>query len=460
MIFSGSKNTEIQNIHEKTLWILENIGVDFEHTETIELLKSKNVKIEGNRVFFSKENVEQSLCTIKSNFKVKTPYNSVKIGDGGRAIVSASGSLTILKDGISKIPTMKDYINGKKLDQTSKIINMTCAPFIHIGGLPKEKEALIKTALSLKYSTKPTIAYCSNKKESEETIELIRNFYGVDTGMFTLGVGNVISPLKYGKDNVESILAFVKRNLPVVITCCSMPGLTSPITIGGTIVQNNAEILAGIVMTQMVNPGVPVVYGNCSFGSDMRFASPASGAIEITIISKYAKAMADYYKVPCRVSGSFTDAKEMDWQAGAECSISLLAALENNSDFIFHSCGELDGLNIFSMEKFLLDEEIISSYMSLENRDYFSDESIDVKSIENVGPGGNYLFEEKTLTECRSELFIPKTYNREVYDNWKINGCPTVLSNASAEVKKRLESYENVELTFEQEKIISDILNF
>lgn len=460
MIFSGVKNTEIQNIHEKTLYILENIGVDFEHKETIELLKNKNVKIEGNRVFFSKENVEQSLSTIKSNFEVKTPYDSVKIGDGGRAIVSASGSLSILKDKVSQIPTIEDYINGRKLDQTSSVINMVCAPFINIGGLPKDKEALIKTALSLKYSNKPVIAYCSDKKESEETIELIRSFYGVDSGMYTLGVGNVISPLKYGKDNVESILAFVNRNLPVVITCCSMPGLTSPITIGGTIVQNNAEVLAGIVMTQIVNPGTPVVYGNCSFGTDMRYATPASGAMEVAIIAKYVKAMADYYKIPCRIGGSFTDAKEMDWQAGAECAASLFATLENNSDFMFHACGELDGLNIFSMEKFLLDEEIISSYISLENRDYFTDESIDVESISNVGPGGNYLFEEKTLTECRNELFIPKTYNREIYENWKTNGQHTVLYNAKTEVKKRLDSYKTIELTLEQEKIISEILTF
>ncbi len=459
MIFTEVKNSEVQNIHDKTLWILENIGVDFEHEETIELLKTKNIKVKGNRVFFSKENVEKSLNTVKNSFIVKTPYNSVKIGEGGRAIIGASGSLRILKDGVPQIPTIDDFNNGIKLDHTGKVTNMVCAPFMNLGGIPKEKEAIIKTALCLKHTTKPIIAYCSNKKESEETIEFIKNFYGYDSGMYTLGVGNVISPLRYGKDNIESILAFVKRNLPVVITCCSMPGLTSPITIGGTIVQNNAEVLAGIVMTQIINPGAPVIYGNCSFGSDMRYATPAAGAIEAPIIAKYSKAMSSYYKVPCRVGGSLTDSKELDWQAGSECTTSLLSALENNSDFLFHSCGEIDGLNIFSMEKFLLDEEIISSYLSIENRDFINDESINVESIKNVGPGGNYLFEEDTLIKCRDELFIPKTYNREIYINWKTNGCPTVLSNVKAEVKKRLDNYINLELNLVQSKMISDIID-
>ena len=82
--------------------------------------------------------------------------------------------------------------------------------------------------------------------------------------------------MRYAKDDIEGQLAYTKRNLPVVIACCAIPGMTSPVTLGGTIVQNNAEVLAGVIMTQLVNPGAPVVYGNTTYVSNMRKAMPVS----------------------------------------------------------------------------------------------------------------------------------------------------------------------------------------
>ena len=79
---------------------------------------------------------------------------------------------------------------------------------------------------------------CFGKTDAEETIQLARDFYDTDEGYFTIGVGNVISPLRYAKDDIEGQLAYTKRNLPVVIACCAIPGMTSPVTLGGTIVQN------------------------------------------------------------------------------------------------------------------------------------------------------------------------------------------------------------------------------
>ena len=127
---------------------------------------------------------------------------------------------------------------------------------------------------------------------------------------------------------MAATLAYVKQNQPVVITCCSAPGMTSPITVGGTVVQNNAEVLAGIIMTQVANPGVPVVYGNVTYSADMRQAVPISWGPEDAVFMQYAKAMADFYGIHSRVGGSLSGAKQLDWQDGAATAVSLMTTFD------------------------------------------------------------------------------------------------------------------------------------
>lgn len=226
--------SELDRIHEKTLYLLAHVGVDFEHQELLEEFKSRGIRTEGNRVFFDGKTVESALSTLQPSFVLKTPFEELKIGEGGQAVSTASGSRKILRGGKITDPTPQDYINARKLDATSKLINLTSSPMMYVEQFPKDRIDLVKGALSLKYSTHPVIMSCFGKKDAEDTIHLARDFYGTDEGYYTIGVGNVISPLRYAYDDVEALLAYSKRNLPVVIACCSIPGMTSPITLGGT----------------------------------------------------------------------------------------------------------------------------------------------------------------------------------------------------------------------------------
>lgn len=299
---------------------------------------------------------------------------------------------------------------------------------------------------------------CFAKKDAEETINLARDFYDTDEGYYTIGVGNVISPLRYAKDDIEAQLAYTKRNLPVVIACCSIPGMTSPITVGGTIIQNNAEVLAGIIMTQLVNPGAPVVYGNTTYVSNMRKAMPVSWGCEEALFIQYAKAMADFYHIPCRTGGSLSMGKELDYQDGVQSAMSLMTSLDAKADFIFHAFGEMDGLNVFSFEKYVLDEETMAARKSAENIDVFSEEEMDLESIEEVGPGGNYLAEEETIMRYRTEIYYPELYNLDNYAEWDRNGRVSVEEKAKECVQKRIEEYVAPQYTEKQCAVLEKAL--
>lgn len=458
MLVKKIEDAEVRMIHEKSLEILEDVGVNFEHRELLEIFKKRGIRIEGQRVFFDHVLAEECLKGLKPSFTIETPFASLKIGEGGKAISTASGAMTILKEGEICTPTVEDYINVTKMDETSRFVNLSCVPGIYAAGLPDGKVELMKTVLSLKYSKKPLVASCERGSSAAESIEFIRDFYKESGEYFTIGVENVSSPLRYSREDVAATLAYVERNQPVVIACCSAPGMTSPITVGGTVVQNNAEVLAGIIMTQIVNPGVPVVYGNVTFSSDLRKAVPVSWGPEVAVFMQYAKAMAVFYGIPCRVGGSLSGAKQLDWQDGVETAVSLMTTVDCNTDFMFHTFGELDCLNVFSLEKYVMDEEILEARYSVENREYITEESINMEMIKRAAHKGSYMMENETLELYQTELFHPRLFNSERYHNWKELGMPSVILKAKEVVKERMEGYELPKYDKRQNQMLDELL--
>lgn len=143
--------------------------------------------------------------------------------------------------------------------------------------------------------------------------------------------------------------------------------------------------------------------------------------------------------------------KELDYQNGAETAMSLMTSLDVGSDFIFHSFGEMDGLNVFSFEKYVLDEQIMEARKAAEAIDIFSSEDMSLESMEEEGPGGNYLLEEETMELYREEIYYPELYNIENYDEWQRNGRISVEEKAAERVKKRLEEYHKTRVFRETE---------
>lgn len=150
-----------------------------------------------------------------------------------------------------------------------------------------------------------------------------------------------------------STIAYAANNQPLVLACCSMAGFTSPTTLSATVIQNNAEILAGIVLSQLVRPGAPVVYGNTSTITDMSSMNLCIGAPEYQLISTAASQLEKYYKIPYRSGGGLTDAKDPDIQAGIEATTNLLLSIANGVNFILHAVGIMESFMSVSYEKWI-----------------------------------------------------------------------------------------------------------
>jgi trimethylamine--corrinoid protein Co-methyltransferase len=444
--------TRIEDIHEKSLWILENTGVVFDDPSIVEKFKENGFKTDGNRIYINSRKFGEYTSDLKSHFIIKNNIESVEIGKKS-VICGPSGSVRITSPKGVRNPSIEDYINIQKLNHTSKALNMTNANLIEITDCVTPIDASIKTALALYYSSKPLVGFASDRNEAESSIKLAKKFIGFPNDYYILGIANVLSPLSYDKDAIGAIMAYVNEQQPICIACCSMPGLTSPISLYGTLIQNNAEVMAGVIMTQLIHPGTPVIYGNSSFGVDMRYASPVPGSVETSMMIPYIKGLSEYYGLPSRSGGSLTDSKVIDWQSGTESSLSLYSSLINDINLIYHAAGELDALMMFSFEKFLLDEELILSIKRLLSASTISQDAY-LQSIHKVGPGGNYLYEKDTAVNFRSEHRLPDFSIKNMYDNWVSEGQNTAFSNSSKALIKRLAQYTAPSISADQLKIL------
>ncbi len=453
---AGAK--ELAEIHQKTLWLLYKVGIKFEEQEALELFRHHGFQVEAPWVYFTEQQVTQALAACPKQFSLDSLTGPVHFGDGGVALAGASGALSLYDQGSYRQARVEDLIHRHRLDSQSAMHDMADAELFYCPEIPQEKEVTYKTALALKYNPKPLIGYCSNYQASAQSLQIVQEFYDRSDNYTVLGVGNVVSPLTYTAENIGAMTAYGRFRQPLCITCCSIPGMTSPVTLSGTLVQNNAEILAGLVYMQLLTPGIPLVYGNSSMGVDMRSGNAASGAFETSLLIPYTAALAKYYGLPGRASGSLTDAKANDYQAGMESAVGLLYALNCDIDFIYHSAGGLDGLAVFSFAKYLLDEELLTRLFHAGRRDMLRGLEVSLADIEKMKDSG-FLSCKQTAKEYKREHYTPQLANRQRMAKWQKEGAPSLEDLAQQVLSERLAAYQSAALAPEQERYLQRILD-
>ncbi|MEG0378755.1 MAG: trimethylamine methyltransferase family protein [Eubacterium sp.] len=230
-----------------------------------------------------------------------------------------------------------------------------------------------------------------------------------------------------------------------------------PYSVISTMVMSNAEILAGVVLAQLIKPGIPCIYGNTSTGTNMKTLLLTFGAPETVLMIYASNAMADFYKMPCRTGGGQSDAKEVDYQAGLESMFMIQATMESGTDLIFHATGMMGSMNLFSYEKFILDEEAVAFAKRMVEGIDNSEEKLCMDILREVGPRGSFL-KGRTPKMYREEFYLPKYLNKEDVNAWQNEGSVSILEEARKEADRRMADYQVPEITKEQQAILEPYL--
>jgi trimethylamine--corrinoid protein Co-methyltransferase len=252
-------------------------------------------------------------------------------------------------------------------------------------------------------------------------------------------------------------MMLAQQNQAVAITNMLLFGSTAPVDLTSALALGNAEILGGIVLSQLVRPGAPVIYGSTSCPMDMKTGVAAISKPETLIYCQAVTELARYYGLPSRTGGCLTDSHIVDAQAGYESALIMKTAMDCGVDYFLHAFGMMNCYMAASLEKWVLDEELVRQI--LKTREIVSlNETPDSDYVERIGSGGNYLVDPQTFKQFR-KLYPHGFIGASSFNQWSQAGAKSALEMASLEVEARLKSFQPPEidqgLAFELDNWIS-----
>jgi len=452
--FEVLSQDEVERIHGLSLELLRDIGVKVDYKTAREIFRNAGAEVDEDKqtVCISEKLIQWALSNTPAQFSLygNSLDFELKIGCG-EIVFAGLGTPTSILDtdtGEHRQVTLNDlvrhiqiinaceYIHNSQMDVWPNDIPMT---MIHV-------EAIWAWA---HHSRKSFGMGCYGYLPTLDMMEMMALVVGGKEELRRhprfFSICSVTSPLQMSQMQLEGMLISADYGQPITMAPEAIAGATAPVSLAGLLVQQNANILAHITLTQLFRPGTPVLYGTVSTIANMRLGNVALGSVETGLITSASAQLARYYGIPIRSVGGATESKLEDVQAGLERVQTLLPAVLSGVDFI--TCaGTLDSTMLESEAMLVLDDEICGSLIHMSKGIDVNSNTLAMDLIRSVNYNGHYLAEEHTVENFRKEHFIPELMIREPYETWLKNGSPTAISKAKDRVSDILEKHEPREL--------------
>ena len=457
---------QIQEIHNATLQVLEETGCVIFEENCLRMLADAGalVDFEKNRAYIPSTLVENSIKKAPSRFTWhgQDPSKNILMEGDKVHYGPVGGSIYVIDlDGNRKPASIKDAEGFVKIiDALEHIHEGHC--MVHPTDVP-DKTYHVHMMLAMARNTgKPFRGRLMGKRRAEDCIKMAEVLAGGRQNMrirpnLACHV-NTFSPLSHGKEMTEGLIEYAKSGLPVFICPEVMAGGTGPVSLAGTLIVQNAEVLSGLVMAQLINPGTPVVYGTVSTIMDLSAMNVAYGAIEQSMLNIASAQMAKFYGIPCRGTAGITDSNVIDVQAGIESATSIFCQGLAGMNFIHAAAGGLEGTVTASYEKLIIDEEIIGKTLRFLRGIEFSKESLSLDVIHEIGPRGNYLAHMHTVENYRKEHFLTRLSQRNKHDVWEQKGKNTLSKAANIRARDILTYHKPKPMEEKMEQELIDIM--
>ncbi len=439
--------SDVQAIHETSMKLLGEIGILFPEENALETFKKHGFKVEGQKVYFNEEQVMGAIKNVPSQFilHARNPDRNVTIG-GGSPVFAPGYGAPFLVDGQEgkRNGTIEDYHNLVKLAHALPNQDLSGHLMVEPQDIPSETAHLQMLLSNMLHSDKPFIGSSEGTLGAKHTMEMIDILFGGKPDQpVTFGLINPLSPLGYGTEMIEAIIAYANGQQPLIFATLIMAGSTGPITLAGVMAVQNAELLAGIVLAQLISPGLPCLYGSTSTNIDLRTGALAIGSPELSLCLSAHAQLARFYGLPSRGGGALTDASITDPQAGYESMFSLLTTVNSGIDFVLHAGGIVSSYLAFSYEKFVMDDEVCGMLRQYLRGIQVDPDTLAYQVIAHVGPGGHFLGEDHTLERCRTEFWQPALFDRSGLETWWDGERLDTTTRATHRWKELIASHED-----------------
>ena len=457
---------QIERIHDASLRILEEIGLDFLHQEALDILKLAGADVEPGafRVRMDRGLVMESIANAPARFTLHARNPDHDLDMGGRAINFATvGSAPYVQDleHGRRTGNFADFSDLVRLAQSLNIVHMIGGYPVEPTDLPPETRHLDCLHAFATLSDKAFHAYSLGRTRILDAIEITRIARGIskerlltEPSLFT--IVNTSSPLRLDGPMIEGVIEMARHGQVVVITPFTLSGAMSPATLAGALAQQNAEALAGLAFAQMVQPGAPVIYGGFTSNVDMKSGAPAFGTPEYTKAALASGQLARRYRLPFRSSNA-NAANVCDAQAAYESEMSLWGAVMGHANLVLHAAGWLQGGLCASFEKMVIDAELLQMMAETLAPIEVDDATLGLDAIRDVGPGGHFFGTAHTLERYETAFYPPLISDWRNFEAWEDAGAPTAELHAHRLAKELIETFEPPPL---DEAIAEDLTAF
>lgn len=455
---------QINAIHEASLTVLEQTGINFLWHESRDILKNAGAQVqEGSAtVKFPRQFVMEKIKTAPTTFQLHSRNSEHNVQIGGDAIIvtpvaSAPNCSNLDKGRVTG--NYEDFSNLIKLAQSLNCIHMA-------GGYPVEPVDIRPNVRHLdaidamiRLTDKIPYCYALGDGRIKDGIEMIKIARNIDEAQLQqepsiITIVNANSPLQYDIPMLKGATEMSKRMQPVIFTPFTLAGAMAPITVTGALVQQNAEALAGIVYSQCVRAGAPAVYGSFTSNVDMKTGSPAFGTPEYVKATIISGQLARFYGLPIRASNA-NASNAPDGQAVYESQMSLWACILGKINIIQHGAGWLEGGLCASYEKMMIDAEMIQMLTKFLEPVNCDPDELAVEAIATVGAGNHYFQSSHTMARYKNAFYSPMLSDWSNFETWQEKGSLTTMQRANTMWKSLLAEYQQPAL----DENISNALN-
>ncbi|NIS91266.1 MAG: methyltransferase [Woeseiaceae bacterium] len=445
-------DTDMQNVHQTILDVLENIGMADPIPIVQEHALQRGCMLDDDgRLLFPRALVEDMIAEAPSDLMFHGQQERYDLDLREERVHTYGGgeAVTMLDPGASSYrpSTLMDVYDAARL--VDKLDNVHAFSRLVVATDMKGRMACdINTAYASAAGTaKHTALTFGDYRNVEPTLEMLYMIAGSKEKFlerpFAHGGGcPVISPLRYGEDNCEVCVESVKFGAPVWIVVAPQAGATAPAALAGALVQVMAEAIASMLMINVVHPKHPVIVGPWPFVSDLRTGSFTGGSGEEALVSAAAAQMTNFYGLVSSVGAGMTDAKSPDNQAGYEKAIATTLAALTGCNNVSESAGMMGSLMGLSFESLVIDNDMLGAVMRTVRGIEVNDDTLSYAEIENAVYGeGHFLRQDQTLDLMRSEYEYPVLADRLSPNVWEEAGSLDIREQAAIRVKEVLSTH-------------------
>jgi trimethylamine--corrinoid protein Co-methyltransferase len=419
----------IDSIKSAVLEVLDEVGVRMDHRPALEMLEAAGCRVDftKNTVRIPEHVLRRCLASAPSRFTLfaRDPAWDVRVDRRNVYTIGGSSALNVVDlDGVRRPATLKDLAELTRLQDALENLHVMHG-IVNPQDIPQEGFDRILFSTVMANTRRNYYSQALGAQGVRDQVEMASLVAGStqsfhERPFFTI-VLCLVSPLVHPRIRTEELMACAELGVPVYVEADALPGATTPITLAGTLVEQSANILAGICLAQTIRPGLPCVYSIASGILDMRTGGYSGGAPETQILHAATAQLAHAYGLPCQ-AGTGIDATLPDAQAGYERGLQVLTCALAGADFVHLSVGMLEQMLTSSYESCVIDDEILGAAFRIVRGLDVNKETIALDLIKRVGIGGEYLGEEHTARHLREVTWFPTLTNRQRWENWMSEG--------------------------------------